>query len=270
MTVRRLALIGLFIIAAAAVTGKYAEYFLQPAQAGWFGGSSKSLMVFAGTASQPALDEAAAAYKKKTGIKIDISYAGSGTLLTQITQEHVGDLYIPGSDDYATKAIKKGAIDPPSVRALAYLIPAILVAKNNPKGVTGLNSLAQAGLRVVIAKAGAACLGDVAEDILAKAGLTAKVHKNVVSYATTCEETLNDLLMGEADAIIGWDVYARQHPKQVKLIPIDKKLARPRYIPAAVITWSKNKTAAAAFLAYLTGPSGRYCFKTNGYTLTAK
>ena len=267
MTFRSLALICLIILAAAAVGGKYAGSVVQPAQAGWFGGGSKSLMVFAGTAGQPALEVAAAAYQKKTGVKVEISFAGSGTLLTQITQEHIGDLYIPGSDDYAAKAIKKGAIDPGSVKVLAYLVPAILVAKGNPKHVTGLSSLAKPGLRVVIAQKGVACLGDVSEDILAKAGLTAKVHKNVVSYATTCEETLNTLLMGEADAVIAWDVYARQHPKQAQLVPIDKKYVRARYIPGAVITWSKNKSAAAAFLAYLTGPSGRYIFKSKGYSV---
>ncbi len=267
MTLRSLAITCLILIAAAAVGGKYAGPGVQLAEAGWFSGGPRSLMVFAGTASQPALEAAAAAYKKKTGVKVEISFAGSGTLLTQITQEHVGDLYIPGSDDYAAKAIRKGAIDPGSVKILAYLVPAILVAKGNPKGVSGLNSLGKPGMRVVLAQKGVACLGDVSEDILTKAGLAAKVHRNVVSYATTCEETLNTLLMGEADAIIAWDVYARQHPRQAQLIPIDNKYVRARYIPGAVITWSKNKTAASAFLAYLTGPSGRYLFKSKGYTV---
>jgi ABC-type molybdate transport system substrate-binding protein len=73
--------------------------------------------------------------------------------------------------------------------------------------------------------------------------------------------------MGEADAIIGWDVWGRQHPTKIQTIAIPKKYVRTRNIPGAVITWSKNKAGAQAFLAYLTGPSGKYIFKSKGYTV---
>jgi ABC-type molybdate transport system substrate-binding protein len=51
------------------------------------------------------------------------------------------------------------------------------------------------------------------------------------------------------------------------MVPISKKYNRARYNPGAVITWSKEKAEARAFLAYLAGPSGKHYFKAHGYTV---
>lgn len=233
--------------------------------------SRTPLMVFAGAASKPALEQCARLYQQRTGQKIEITFAGSGTVLAQVVQEHIGDLYIPGSNDYMDKAEKKGAVIPRTRKVIAYLVPAILVPKGNPKNIRGLADLARPGLRVVIGQKGAVCLGDAAEDILKKAGLADKVRPRIVSYAMSCEDVQNALLMGEADVIIGWDCMARQHRTKIDLIPIPKQYLASIYnIPGAVITWSKNKPAAQAFLNWLTGPSGRWIFKSHGYTVSFK
>ena len=233
--------------------------------------SRTPLMIFAGAASKPALEQCARLCQQRTGQKIEITFAGSGTVLAQIVQEHIGDLYIPGSNDYMDKAVQKGAVIPHSRKVIAYLVPAILVAKGNPKNVRGLSDLARPGLRVVIGQKGAVCLGDAAEDILKRAGLLEKVRPRIVSYAMSCEDVQNALLMGEADVIIGWDCMARQHPTKIDLIPIPRKYLASIYnIPGAVVTWSKNKAAAQSFLGWLTGPSGRWIFKSHGYTVALK
>lgn len=253
--------LGLILAIAVVMVGMYGA--VQPAQAS----GGRTLVAFVGAASKPAMDPVIAAWEKATGVKVEVSYGGSGTLLTQILEEHVGDLYIPGSDDYAHKALVKHAIDKSGIKKVAYLVPTILVPKGNPKHITGLASLTRPGLRVVVAQKGAACLGDVAFDCLTKAGLLKAVTKNVVEYSLTCPQTLNDLLMGEADAVIAWDVYARQHPKKVQMVQIAKKYNRVRYIPGTVITWSKNKALARSFLAFLTGPTGRRIFQAHGYSV---
>jgi molybdate transport system substrate-binding protein len=38
-------------------------------------------MVFAGAASKPPTEEVAKAFEAKTGVKVDISFGGSGTVL---------------------------------------------------------------------------------------------------------------------------------------------------------------------------------------------
>jgi molybdate transport system substrate-binding protein len=228
------------------------------------------ITIFAGSASKPALEEAARLYQARTGQRVEMTFAGSGTVLAQVKLEHVGDLYVPGSDDYMDKAAAAGAVITSTRKILAYLVPAILVAKGNPKHIRGLADLARPDVRVVIGQKGAVCLGDAAEGILAKAGLLDKVRPRIISYGTSCEEVQNALLMGEADAVIGWDSMFRQHRDKITLIPIPKKLNRTFNIPGAIITWSRNRQAAQAFLGFLASRTGKAIFTKYGYTAKLK
>lgn len=225
-----------------------------------------ALLVFAGSATKPAQDETAVVYQKETGQKVEATFAGSGTVLTQVEQEHYGDLYIPGSDIFMDKAVKDGAVIPWTRKNLCYLVPVILVAKGNPLHIHSLADLARPGLRVVIGQQGAVCLGNVAEAILKKAGLTKQVHKQVVSFALSCSQICNSLVLGQADAIIGWDVYQRQHPTKMQIVPIPKKYAKTYTVQGAVVTWSPDKKAALAYLDFLAGPEGQKIFAKHGYT----
>jgi len=78
-------------------------------------GSEKSITVFAGSASKPALEEAAATFEQQTGIKVYLNFGGSGTMLSQLKIAGEGDLYIPGSPDYMQKAENEGIICTESV-----------------------------------------------------------------------------------------------------------------------------------------------------------
>ncbi len=46
--------------------------------------ANKTLNAFCGAASKPALDEAAQAFEKQTGIKVYLTYGGSGAVLSQM------------------------------------------------------------------------------------------------------------------------------------------------------------------------------------------
>jgi molybdate transport system substrate-binding protein len=229
--------------------------------------TGKTLTVFAGAASKPALEELATMYEAKTGTKVAVTFGGSGAVLTQFSQEQYGDVYVPGSDDFMDKAEKKGAVVKGGRTILLYLMPALCVAKGNPKNVHDLKDLARTDLRVVIGQPKSVCLGDIGESILTQAGLWERVKPHIASYASSCEDTLNNLLLGEADVIIGWDVFARQHPDKVEAIPLPKELARTRNIPASVITWSKQPEQARAFIQFLASPESKDVFSRHGYTV---
>jgi len=229
--------------------------------------SGKTVIVFAGAASKPALAELGAKYEAETGVKVSITFGGSGAVLTQFSQEQYGDVYVPGSDDFMGKAEKKDAVLSGRT-VLVYLVPAICVAKGNPKNVRELKDLARSDVRVVLGQPKSVCLGDIAESILVETGLADKVKPRVASYASSCEEVLNQLVLGEADVVIGWDVFARQQPGKVEMIPLPKELARPRNIPASVIKWSKQPEEAKAFIKYLTSAEAQGVFSKHGYTVT--
>ncbi|PIW13025.1 MAG: molybdate ABC transporter substrate-binding protein [Armatimonadetes bacterium CG17_big_fil_post_rev_8_21_14_2_50_66_6] len=226
------------------------------------------LKVFAGSASKPPLEELAALYEKQTGVKVEVTLGGSGTTLSQMIMTKVGDVYLPGSDDFLDKAEEKGAVAKGPRHVVAYLVPAIGVQKGNPKGIKSLQDLAQPGLRVGIGAPKAVCLGDIALELLAQTRLSGKVTPNIVTHANSCEQVGALLRMKQVDAILGWDVFAKWAPDDIAIVQLPPELRKYRYIPAAVTKYAADPKAAQRFVDFLCSATGKAVFKKHGYTVT--
>ena len=224
------------------------------------------LMAFVGAASKPPSSEAKEAFEElHPNITIDMTFGGSGTVLNQMTLEEIGDIYMPGSDDYMDKAEEKQAVVPETRKIAAYLVPMICVQRGNPKGIHSLEDLARPGIVVGLAEAGAVCLGDVAEEILRSAGLEERVKKNVITYARSCDQTQQLVQLGEVDAVIGWDAFKHWAPDDIDVVPIARRHVRVRNIPAAVSAYSEQPEAARKFIDFLTSDEGKAIFAKHGY-----
>jgi len=229
----------------------------------------KELHVFAGAANTPPLIEAAKLYEKRYGVKVWLTFGGSGVALSQMKLARKGDVYIPGSDDYMEKAIKEGIVDPKSVRVICWLVPVINVPKGNPKGIRSLEDLTKPGMRVAIAVPGSVCLGDVAKEILERAGLWEKVKPNIVMQAKDCADLAAQIKLGTVDAIIGWDVFAYWYPDTpMDNIPIPPEINRVRHIPAGVTVFARDKKEAQRFVNFLASVEGKRCYAKCGYCIT--
>ena len=174
--------------------------------------SGKEISVFAGSASKPALDEAADVFGKQTGVKVYLTYGGSGTVLSQMELSKTGDLYIPGSPDYLVKAESKKITDPTTTKIVAYLIPAINVQSGNPKNIQSLSDLAKPGIKVGIGNPTTVCVGLYAIEILDKNQLLADVYKNIITQASSCDNTATLISLKSVDAVMGWSVFHSWDP----------------------------------------------------------
>lgn len=229
---------------------------------------AKSILVFAGAAGKPPIEEVAKLYEQKYGTKVDCTFGGSGTLLSQMILARRGDVYIPGSDDFMDLAEKKGAVAKGKRKLVCYLMATIGVQKGNPKKIKSLADLAKPGIRVGIARPEAVCLGDVAVEVLEKSGLREKIWPNIVTQAISCDHVATLLKLKQVDAVIGWDVFAKWHPEDIEVIPLPKELQRWRYIPAAVTKFVEDEKEAQRFVDFVSSAAGKAVFKKHGYTIT--
>ena len=230
--------------------------------------SKTRLIAFVGAASKPPTTEAKEVFEKShPDIVVDITFGGSGTLLNQMTLEEIGDIYMPGSDDYMDKAEKKNAVLPETRSIAAYLVPAICVQEGNPKGIHSLADLARPGMTIGLAEAGAVCLGDVSDEILRSAKLEEQVKKNVITYARSCDQTQQLVQLGEVDAVIGWDAFEHWAPDQIDIVSIDPAHLRVRNIPAAITVYSEKPAEAQQFIDFLTSEEGKAIFAKHGYSV---
>jgi molybdate transport system substrate-binding protein len=229
-------------------------------------GEPVTLTAFVGSASKPAMEEAAAAFEKETGIKVYLNFGGSGTMLSQIELSQSGDLYIPGSQDYIVKAERKGVIDINSVEKIAYLIPVISVQHGNPQNIQTLADLARPGLEIGIGNPQSVCLGLYAIEIFEYNGLLDDIVKNIVVNAESCAKTAALISLQSVDAVIGWDVFHYWDQENIDTVYIDaSQLPRLAYVPGAITKFTTDKENAQRFLDFLVSEEGRQIFQKWGY-----
>jgi len=248
------------------------EDYQSPAFSGYHSNtamSGKEIWVFAGSASKPALDEAASTFEKQSGVRVYLTYGGSGSVLSQMELSKTGDIYIPGSPDYMVKAENKKLIDPTSTKIVAYLIPAINVQPGNPRNIQSLSDLAKPGIKVGIGNPTTVCVGLYAIEILDKNNLLPDIYRNIITQASSCDNTAALISLKSVDAVMGWSVFRDWDPQNIDTVYLEpEKISRLAYIPAAISNFSKEKEAAAAFVNFLITPAGQDIFRKWGYDVT--
>lgn len=234
--------------------------------------TQKSLLVYAGSASKPPTEEAAKLFEQKTGVKIDLVFGGSGTVLSQMQLNKKGDLYFPGSSDYMEKAKQEGLVYADTEAKIVYLVNAINVQKGNPKGIKELKDLLQPGIKVAIANPETVCVGLYATEIIDKALTTEEKQafkKNIINYTESCDKTATAISLKTVDAVIGWRVFQYWDPEKIETIPLQKdQIARIGYIPIAISTFTQDKELAQKFIDFLNSEEGKAAFKKYNYFIT--
>lgn len=224
--------------------------------------SRPSLEIFVGSATKPAIEEAASVFETQSGSKVLMHFGGSGKMLSEMKLGRRGDLYLPGSSDFMELAKREKLVMPDTEKRVAYLIPAINVPAGNPKGIRTLADLARPGLRVGIARPDSVCVGLYAAEVLERAGLADKVRPNIVTHAESCEKTAQLVVLGTVDAILGWEVFHFWQPDKIDTVMLQPdQVARIGYIPIAVATFSTQRALAEKFIDFLTSGQGQNVFR---------
>jgi len=232
-------------------------------------GGQKTITAFCGSASKPAIEEAAKVFEEGTGIKVYLNFSGSGTMLSQMKISRSGDLYIPGSPDYMVMAEHDGVVEPESVKIISYLIPAILVQHGNPKNIQSLSDLAKPGIEVGIGDPESVCVGLYAYEILEHNNLLQEVGGNIVTHAESCSKTAALVALKAVDAILGWRVFSQWHPDTIDIVYLTpEQIPRLAYIPGAISTFTEDRESAQKFLDFLVSPQGQGIFSNWGYITT--
>lgn len=233
------------------------------------GEAPHKIRAYFGAAAEVPEEELVAAFQKKTGITVEYTISGSGTLLSAIEMAKVGDLFAPGSQDYMQKAINDGIMVNSSIRIIAYLVPAIIVQKGNPKNITSLSDLAKPGLKVGIGNPDSVCVGLYAQNILTRAGLWNSVRPNIVTYASSCSNTATLVVTKSVDAIIGWHVFYNWTPDKVGIVYLKPdQIPRIAYIPIGITKYADDPSSAQKLIDYILFPEGKAVFAKYGYFAT--
>ncbi|HUV75456.1 MAG TPA: molybdate ABC transporter substrate-binding protein [Dehalococcoidales bacterium] len=230
-----------------------------------------NLTIFAAAGAKPAIDEICQKFQEKYGTTVEASYGGGGEVLSQMTLSRSGDVYVAPEQRFMEMAAEKQAIDPETVKTVAYMIPVIAVKKGNPRNIRTLADLARPGIKVAVTRQETTLLGKYAPEIFARAGLTEEIGQNIITEAARPDNLLTMLIMGQVDAGIIWHFYQVQAPDQIENIYLlPEQLTGIGEMQAAMSAYSQDKKSAQKFIDFITSAEGKAIFKQVGYLVDAE
>jgi molybdate transport system substrate-binding protein len=190
---------------------------------------------------------------------VKLSFGGSSTLVAQIQQGAIGDIFASADQPNMQKAVETGLVaGSPSIFAHNRL--EIVVGAGNPKRIAGLSDLARSGLVVVLCAPAVPC-GRYATQSLQNAGVTVKA----ASQETDVKAVLSKVALGEADAGIVYVTDVKAAGAAVHGVEIPLALNVVADYPVAILKDSQNATLAKAFVSYLLG-AGQPTLARYGFT----
>jgi molybdate transport system substrate-binding protein len=232
----------------------------------------KTLTVFAAASMKNALDDVDAAYTKKTGVKLAVSYAASSALMKQIEQGAPADVFVSADLDWMDYGSQKKVIkDDTRINLLGNRI--VLIAPKDSKlaEVTigpgfDLAKLAGDG-RVTTGDVKAVPVGKYAKAALEKLGAWAAAEPKM-AMAESVRAALALVARGEAALGIVYETDVKVEPgvKIIGYFPADSH--PPIIYPVAATTTAKPETSG--YLAFLRSQAAKSIFEKYGFSFLIK
>ncbi len=225
--------------------------------------SENSILLYCAAGMKPVLEQVVSQYYKEHGVRVDLQYGGSGTLLSNIRIAKQGDLYLAADKSYIDEAINFGLIA--ETQPLAYIKPIIAVAKGNPKKIKRISGLLREDIKIAIANPDAASVGRLTKKMLQQSSLWDGIQKNITVLMPTVNEVANAIKLGSVDAGIIWDATANQYD-EIEVVEEELFDSYIKNITIGVLNYSEQPMEALKFLRYLSSKDkGMPVFKTLGY-----
>ena len=125
---------------------------------------SKPLVLFCAAGMRMPIEAIRQQFEEEVGIRIDVQYGGSNTLLSQLEISNMADLFLAADDIYVEQARERGLVR--EILPVARMVPVIIVQKDNPREIEGVDDLLKPGTRVALGSPDQAAVGSKTREAL--------------------------------------------------------------------------------------------------------
>jgi molybdate transport system substrate-binding protein len=221
---------------------------------------SGSITVFAAASLTDSFKALGSAFQAAhPGVTVQLNFAGTPTLVTQIEQGAQADVFA-SADTTNMDKLKGDGLSLGTPQMFAHNQLEIVVAPGNPRGITGLADLAKAGV-IYISEAVTVPAGKYSLQALAKAGVTVTPK----SLETDVKSVVSKVELGEADAGIVYTTDVKAAGSKVQGVPIPAANNVVATYPVAVVKGTKNSAVADAFIAFVLTSAGQSTLESFGF-----
>ena len=226
------------------------------------GPPSGELIVFAAASLTDAFEAIIADFEKShPGIDVKSNFAGSQSLRTQIQNGAQPQVFVSANEQHMDALRAARLVDEPVVFVQNELV--IAVPADNPAGIASLEDLPRAE-RLVLAGENVPA-GAYARHVLARASaaygadFAERVDRRVVSRETHVRQTLQKVILGEADAAIVYATDAASASSKgdaIRTIAIAPEHNVTASYPIATVTGAPRSELGALFIEFVRSDAG--------------
>ena len=233
------------------------------------GNSSKPTLIFyCGITMVKPIKEMAKIIEDKYNCVIKISQGGSKDLYASLKHAKQGDLYLPGSDSYRINNLKDGFLL--DAVEIGYNKAAIFVQETNPYGVKDLEDFLSSNLAAILCNPKSGSIGRMTKKILTNykgEDFFVDAYDNAVEIGTDSRNINRALIEKRADISINWraTAYWPENSPYMDVVEIDEKFAPKKKLVISLLSFSKNKEIAKAFMQLASSKQGQEIMKKYGF-----
>lgn len=227
------------------------------------------LTVFAAASLKEAMDEAAAAYQREHGIPVRVSYAASSALARQIEQGAPADVFFSADLEWMDYLQLRGNVDPAARHNLLGNQLVLIAPRNGAAGVDlhrrGALAAALGTGRLAVGQTRSVPAGKYARAALQSLGAWDSVRSRLAE-SDSVRAALMLVARGETPLGIVYrsDASAEPAVRVVATFPAD---SHPAIIYPVAALNGAGKTAAGAFVDWLSSSTARQIFERRGFAV---
>lgn len=227
---------------------------------------SRPLVLFCAAGMRMPIDEICVAFEKECGIRVDVQYGGSNTLLNQMQVSKKADLYLAADRAYVERAHEMGLVR--EILPIALMMPVLAVPEGNPKRIWSIEHVLKPDIKLALGNPDQAAIGKAARDALVRSGhweqVEALARDNGV-FKPTVPDVANTVKIGSVDAGIVWSATASQI-EGIDGVRIPELDSAASLITIAVAADTSASVDALNFARFVTGTNrGLDVFSRLGY-----
>jgi molybdate transport system substrate-binding protein len=227
---------------------------------------AQALVVSAASSLKAAFTEIGKAFDAANNSKTTFNFDASGTLEKQIEGGAPVDVFASAAKKQVTALTDKQLVDVATMKAFASNEIVLIVPADSTLNITSFQDLAKADVKkIAYGDPAVAPHGVAAEEILNKLGIFDQVKPKVV-YAANVSQALTYVTGGEVDAGIVFATEAKTAGDKVNIVATsDPAWHSTISYPICVVSATKVKALAQAFVDYVAGPDGQAVLAKYGF-----
>ncbi|WP_024794254.1 molybdate ABC transporter substrate-binding protein [Tomitella biformata] len=220
----------------------------------------ETVTVFAAASLNKTFTELGALYEQQhPGATVTFNFAGSNSLLEQMSNGADADVFASADQRTMDKAVAAGLIDgAPTVFTSNVLT--IVTPPGNPAGITSFADLATPSLSLVVCAPQVPC-GTATDTIAESTGTTL----TPVSEESSVTDVLGKITTGQADAGLVYVTDAASAGDKVQVINFPESDGAVNEYPIARVQDSANPDGAARFIDLVTSVQGQQVLHDAGF-----